>query len=808
MALTIEQFSKAIRASTGAPTGAVLDDVTRLHTGIVAMVDRYAMAAPVSIKELAIVQIGQYLYDSPVASRRFTSSALRESGASALLAPYRTHRLGIEDAVVAAAAAAGIDRDAVIAIIRELVSDWAFIGSQTAIPGEGAGFDQGAVDNRIGALVWDWAQAADNGPIDTVGKITEPMIFGFVKNILLEGQGIDITDVDVTSRITIAATGAAPGNGGGLDQAAVDARINALIPALRRMIDPTGFTSSDDGTFAVWDDANNDWENGSFTDLNGFTWTFDTADHTWKLNSDKLNQAEVDARADIRIGASDKLNQAAVDARVTALVPSWARMAQRFTDEQDEVFNAFTGDRWIDDANYQVSQVSFSNQISARAASLQTTQFGAKYSVGTRQRNIWLIGRTPRNDTDTYRLNIIDYGTVTHTGATISSGNFRYSFFELVDKPAGDDVKVEKYNKIVLDYSKFENVERAAVWAREGDTSPIPHDKVSVLEQYITERMDTDVGIAITSTDQAKRSVAAEFTQTLTLEANQHGLLLVGIRWHEVAPTLALGDAGLSVERNIAFHEIAALATYSASTTNGIKIGSVDVHTFPGVGPRSAKRAGELTFYIGKNADGDVLYFFDYQPDDDFTGTAGSGSIQVRAEVYSLPSGAPTDTDTDTFLGLSDTPTSFTGQAGKVAKVNSGEDAIVFEDETASSGGGGETVTLIATIPSSGEATIGGASLLGLSSHNFTQADLVSAFTDSSVKAIDVELTTFTRTFHRTRLYKGSNESNQRVRGMIMADRKIFEVGLANEAPNAQVYFRNLVSAGTITARIRIYKVT
>lgn len=829
MAVTIGQFGRAIRATTADDTsfvaGAVYDDVARLHAASVAIIDRYAMAAPESIKDQALVHLGQYLYDAPPAQRRATTNALRESGASAMLAPYRSHRLGIE-AVTAVAAAAGVDRDAVIAIIRELVSDWAFVGSRSTIPVErpatqineveygipaassqsitvqnagervfsdirifsgttpdadtstsrqsagiridetgiysvelqlsleltssaagdwgvslirsnglsgndevihdssifsahtdaltgadedfiqtvhlatqemdqgdviyasisfgsseaqsrvmnynispsptesfirvrkfvgviggvpiGSGLDQGAVDNRIGTLVWDWAQSGDNGPIDTPGKITEAVVFSLVKNILLEGQGIDITDVDATNRITIAATGAVPGSGG-LTQAQVDARINALIPANRRQIDPSGFTASDDGTFAVWDDANSDWENGSFKDENGFEWTFDTSEHVWSLNSNKLDEPAVDARIAAR---PDKgLQQAAVDARITSIVPSWALMATRFNDEQRELFDAFTGDAWIDFASAEVRNKVYTTEASARSDDLVGAVWSATYAAGARRENVFLVARVPADDisvpqiNEQLRLAIGDFGTVAakyFTTRRIAGSSYYIVSFDLADWPAADVVKVERFNPITVDFSKFSNLYQTESWARLGNPDPIPPSKVNVLNQYVTERMDTEVGIALASTAAVRRSVAAEFTETLTIGDNQHGLLLVGIRWfvpESSQAQLSLGETDLTIERNIAFHEIAALDDYSASTTNGIKIGTVDVHA-TNINVRGAK-VGEATFYIGHNADGDVLYFFDYQPDADYTGTAKAGSIQVRAEIYSLPSGAP-----------------------------------------------------------------------------------------------------------------------------------------------------------------------
>lgn len=50
-----------------------------------------------------------------------------------------------------------------------------------------------------------------------------------------------------------------------------------------------------------------------------------------------------------------------------------------------------------------------------------------------------------------------------------------------------------------------------------------------------------------------------------------------------------------------------------------------------------------------------------------------------------------------TFTGLTDTPNSYTGNAGKVVKVNPGEDALIFADDQTGSGGGGITSVMDTT---------------------------------------------------------------------------------------------------------------
>lgn len=233
MAVTVAELSKSIRATTDDPTGTILADMSRLHGGCTVMIDRYAMTAPETVKDLALIQLAQYLYDAPPAQRRFNTNALRESGAASLLSPYRSHRLGIEGVAGEIASATGIGRDTVAAIVMELVSSWALQADDDPLPvgklanaPSGGGLDQGAVDNRIGELVRTFAQtgsedqlAGSNVSIDTEGF--DGNLGSTDNNVQSVAQKVDDLQLAV-------------GNPG-LSQAQVDARILAAIPENRRV---------------------------------------------------------------------------------------------------------------------------------------------------------------------------------------------------------------------------------------------------------------------------------------------------------------------------------------------------------------------------------------------------------------------------------------------------------------------------------------------------------------------------------------------------------------------------------------------
>ena len=61
------------------------------------------------------------------------------------------------------------------------------------------------------------------------------------------------------------------------------ARTRLGIDDDRLMIDSTGFTASDDGSFPAWLTSAREWVNAAFSDGDGFSWTFDAAARAWKL---------------------------------------------------------------------------------------------------------------------------------------------------------------------------------------------------------------------------------------------------------------------------------------------------------------------------------------------------------------------------------------------------------------------------------------------------------------------------------------------------------------------------------------------
>ena len=137
MALTVQQLYEAVRAGEGAPSGTALTDFTRLLAYSNAAVTLYAPLAPDNVQDVAVVQLASWLYDADVSVRRTPANALSESGARAVLAPYRIHALSPSGNVArAVSGSAPVDRNTVESVVRSVVASWALKSSEEPLPVE------------------------------------------------------------------------------------------------------------------------------------------------------------------------------------------------------------------------------------------------------------------------------------------------------------------------------------------------------------------------------------------------------------------------------------------------------------------------------------------------------------------------------------------------------------------------------------------------------------------------------------------------------------------------------------------------
>ena len=94
MAITITQaaLSEALRLGGSAAETA---QSTRLLSYSSLAVERHAPDAPDAVHNESVIRLAAYIYDQPNAGRGLAyANALRNSGAAAILLPYRVHRAG------------------------------------------------------------------------------------------------------------------------------------------------------------------------------------------------------------------------------------------------------------------------------------------------------------------------------------------------------------------------------------------------------------------------------------------------------------------------------------------------------------------------------------------------------------------------------------------------------------------------------------------------------------------------------------------------------------------------------------------
>jgi len=106
VSLTLDQLATALRLNEDS---SLRSDVERLLVMATAIVERYAPLAPPTVQNQAVVAIVGYALDAPVTGgvRQVQPSYLRLSGAAALLAQWRGHRLGAAGEALAGAGGSG-----------------------------------------------------------------------------------------------------------------------------------------------------------------------------------------------------------------------------------------------------------------------------------------------------------------------------------------------------------------------------------------------------------------------------------------------------------------------------------------------------------------------------------------------------------------------------------------------------------------------------------------------------------------------------------------------------------------------------
>ena len=90
--LTVAELSSALRLGSSPEE---LAQATRLLAFATLAVSKHAPEAPEIVQNEAAILVAGYIYDSPMAAKGASYSAvLRNCGAGSLLLPYRVHRAG------------------------------------------------------------------------------------------------------------------------------------------------------------------------------------------------------------------------------------------------------------------------------------------------------------------------------------------------------------------------------------------------------------------------------------------------------------------------------------------------------------------------------------------------------------------------------------------------------------------------------------------------------------------------------------------------------------------------------------------
>ena len=210
--ITIEELRAALRLTDSTEETA---EVTRLLAYCTEAVEKHVPTAPDTIHNEAVRRLCGYLFDMPEAARGDAySNALRNSGASRMLLPYRVHRLGYTDTVAEANAAVGSVGNPVtgLSITGDVLTVTFADGTtqELTLPAGSGGMFSG-VDATARAQADTAQAAADAAQADADANATT--ITGKLERAdVRPGVGIAITPTaNNPTELTISATGGATG---------------------------------------------------------------------------------------------------------------------------------------------------------------------------------------------------------------------------------------------------------------------------------------------------------------------------------------------------------------------------------------------------------------------------------------------------------------------------------------------------------------------------------------------------------------------------------------------------------------------
>ena len=339
----------------------------------------------------------------------------------------------------------------------------------------------------------------------------------------------------------------------------------------------------------------------------------------------------------------------------------WINKADISPDLRDFA-EALSGDEgWQDESSANPAQVS-TTFVSGTPTlvSAQALTFGQYYenTAGFLRTNLTFVARIPTAllSSEAYRLAVEGapndrdpedrYGAVyprTATDPTDSwtslgaAGSYTYFYKTGIMVPGSDRLYIQKFDRILLDTSKVDP--GFASWAGKTNTDKLPSNKIPHEVGYGVELLNQGRGITIAAPSTAVRQSLNNFQTSLTLQTNDHGVIIVSIQ-ASVAPgstsqfrlglqTSVSEQVFLSVLRRSAYYDNSA-----GRSGNGVKVATFDVHVVTG-GNRGAKQ-GEIECFIARNQSNQVGTYSRYVPDTGANSSPqGSFALQWEAALFS-----------------------------------------------------------------------------------------------------------------------------------------------------------------------------
>ena len=324
-----------------------------------------------------------------------------------------------------------------------------------------------------------------------------------------------------------------------------------------------------------------------------------------------------------------------------------------FTEHEAEVQNSFTGNAWEPTTKVEFSVVASTTRVNLTtnrpaANTARNLAYSSTVSdISPARVNHWVTFRVREADVgaDNIRVNFDTGGTAFSNPASVKlndppSNNFRevdrwttggvtwVAFSVLMQNvPVGARFGGQEFDKFELDLSRV--------------------DPSNIIEEFhATERLGTTtlgdgpgVGTFFSSLNGVHRSTFTLFSPTFDLDtaANQHGLVIGRVTLTlsgRSSTSTGFTDGHDTVHRFGGFVSyrdvVAASALFNASAARtsgglagGVALDSVDYYD-------ATTPAGDVTVYIARNANNELGYYYEYAPR---TGYTGTGHTNVASDL-------------------------------------------------------------------------------------------------------------------------------------------------------------------------------